>query len=178
MTTSINMEPILNFHCPRYKELSDMGLYLEQMLGVVNDKLSPLGMEPITGAMVSNYIKNKAIPSPVKKKYHRDHLCHIFAVCILKQVFSVQQIADFFEIQGKTYPLETAYNYFCAEFENALKEAFLFTGQALPIIETKRTPETVLVRAVVLSVSNRIYADSALKSITDTKNGQPAASKK
>lgn len=157
------MEDILSFHCPRYEELPDMGLYLEQMLTMLNESLSPICPEPITGAMISNYIKNKTVPSPERKKYRREHLCYIFVTCIVKQVFSVPQIAAFFEMQQATYPLEIAYNYFCCEFENALKEAFLFTGQALPALETKRTEQTILMRAVVLAVSNRIYADYVLK---------------
>lgn len=152
----------LHFHCPRFEELPDMGLYLEQMLLLVNEALAPVCTEPITGAMISNYIKNKAIPAPEKKKYRRHHLCHIFVTCILKQVFSVQQIARFFEIQKSAYPLAIAYDYFCTEFENALREAFFFTGEALPVIETRRTRETVLVRAIVLAASNRVYAEQAL----------------
>lgn len=163
MKTDANLDSILNFHCPRYEELPNIGLYLEQMLSTTNEALEVLCSDKITGAMISNYIKNKAIPAPEKKKYYRRHLCHIFVTCILKQVFSVQQIAEFFEIQQKTYPLDVAYNYFCTEFENALQEAFHFTGQALPLVETKRTEQTVLVRAVVLSASNRVYAEYVLR---------------
>lgn len=162
MEQTLTLDSILNFHCPRYQELPDIGLYLEQILAMINDTLAPIASEPITGAMISNYIKNKAIPAPEKKKYRRDHLCHLFVTCILKQVFSVQQIAAFYEIQRATYPIEIAYDYFCTEFENAIKEAFHFTGQALPAIETKRTEQTVLVRAIVLAVSNRIYAEYVL----------------
>lgn len=165
MESTISRENVLTFHCPRYEELPDIGLYLEQMLHMVNETLLPICSEPITGAMISNYIKNKAIPAPEKKKYRREHLCHIFVTCILKQVFSVQQITAFFEIQQTSYPLKTAYDYFCVEFENALKEAFSFTGEALPVLETKRTEQTVLMRAIVLAVSNRVYAEYVLECV-------------
>lgn len=161
-------DAIIRLHIPRYRELPDIGFYLEQMLNLVNETLEPLGSEPITGAMISNYIKNKAVPAPEKKKYYREHLAHIFVTCILKQVFSVQQIAAFFDVQKASYPLGTAYDYFCAELENALREAFLFTGQALPAIETRRTDETILMRALVLAVSNRIYAEKALDALLST----------
>ena len=62
------------FRCPRYQELPDMGLYLEQVLNLVNTALNPIQSEPLTGAMISNYGKNKAIPAPEKKKYSREHL--------------------------------------------------------------------------------------------------------
>lgn len=157
---------ILGLHIPRYEELPTMGLYLEQLLSIVNQELAPICADPITGAMISNYIKNRAIPSPEKKKYYREHLCYALVTCMLKQVFSVQQIAALFQIQRDTYPLHTAYDHFCAEFENALKEAFRFTGGALPLIETKRTGQTVLVRAAVLSAANQIYVSKALEQLS------------
>ena len=156
------IEKARNFHCPRYHELSDMGLYLEQVIGVVSQALAPIstqGNEIITGAMISNYIKNNALPSPVKKKYYREHLCYMIVLGILKQVFTVQQIGKFFKIQQQTYDLQTAYDYFCTEFENALKEAFDFTGEPLPCIETKRTQQTILVRAMILAAANRVYVE-------------------
>lgn len=147
------------FRCPRYEELPDMGLYLEQVLNLVNGALAPIQSEPLTGAMISNYVKNKAIPAPVKKKYSREHLAYLTVTCLLKQVFTVQQIAQFFTIQRETYPLDVAYNYFCREYENALSAAFAFTGEAMPCIETRRTDQTILVRAVVLAATNRVYAE-------------------
>lgn len=147
------------FRCPRYEELPDMGLYLEQVLTLVNGALANIQSEPLTGAMISNYVKNKAIPSPVKKKYYREHLVYLIVTCLMKQVFTVQQIARFFEIQRETYPLPKAYNYFCAEYENALQAAFAFTGQAMPCIETRRTEQTILVRSIVLAAANRVYAE-------------------
>ena len=147
------------FHCPRYEELPDLELYLEQVLTLLNTSLSPIQSEPLTGAMISNYVKNKAVPAAVKKKYSRDHLVYLVVTCLLKQVFTVQQIARFFEIQRGTYPLQVAYDYFCTEYENALREAFSFTGNALPRVETELTDQTILVRAVVLAAANRVYAE-------------------
>lgn len=147
------------FHGMRFEEIPDMGLYLEQVLTLINGALEPIQSEPLTGAMISNYVKNKAVPAPVKKKYYREHLVYLTVTCMMKQVFTVQQIARFFEIQRQTYPLEKAYNYFCTEYENALQAAFAFTGQAMPCIETKRTEQTILVRSIVLAAANRIYAE-------------------
>lgn len=151
-----------NLSFPRYQEIPDYGLYLEQVLGIVNDILMDICGEPITRAMVNNWIKLKALPSPVRKKYYRDHICYFLVLGSLKQVFTVQQIGTFFEIQRRTYPIESAYNFFCTEFENSVKEAFEFTGNALPIVETKRTEETILTRSMVLAAANRIYVDKCL----------------
>ena len=158
MDRSKSIEAAKAFRCPRYEQLPDMTLYLEQMLGVVNEVLKDIVDEPITGAMINNYVKNGALPPPVRKRYTREHLCYAIVLGILKPVFTVQQMAHFFEIQRQTYPLDVAYDFFCTEFENALKEAYSFTGQALPCVETKRTEQTILVRAIVLAAANRVYA--------------------
>jgi len=150
---------VRGFRFPKYTDIPDMGLYLEQVLGLVNQTLAPIQSEPLTGAMVSNYIKHKAIPAPVKKKYHREHIAYLLATCALKQVFTVQHIARLFEIQRETYTLDVAYNFFCTEYENALMGAFSFTGEALPCIETIRTPQTILVRSMVLTAANRVYVE-------------------
>lgn len=157
-------EKVKKFHCPRYDELPDIGLYLEQVLNIINNVMNPLMIngDKTTGAMISNYIKNGAIESPEKKKYYREHLCYLIIISILKTVFTIQQISKLFDVQKKTYPLETAYNYFCCEFENALNEVINFTGLPLPCIETRRTEQTVLIRAMVLAVSNKIFVDLSI----------------
>ncbi len=146
-----------NFTVPYFDELPNMPLYLEQVLTTVNKILEPVLQEPMTGAMISNYIKHGALPAPNKKKYDREHLCYLIVIALAKPVFTVQQISKFFNIQRMTYPLDIAFNFFCRELENSLKEAFDFTGKALPCIETKRTEQTILVRAMVLSIANQIY---------------------
>ena len=158
MDRSKAIEAAKAFHCPRYEELPAMALYLEQLLGVVNEALRDILDEPITRAMISNYVQSGTLPPPVRKRYSREHLCYAIVIGILKQVFTVQQMSRFFDIQRETYPLNVAYDYFCTEFENALREAFAFTGQALPSVETERTEQTILVRSVVLATANQVYA--------------------
>lgn len=158
MDRSKAVEAVKDFRCPRYQELPAMALYLEQMLSVVNEALRDILDEPITSPMINNYIKSGALPPPMRKRYSREHLCYAIVIGILKPVFTVQQMSRFFAIQRETYPLNVAYDYFCTDFENALKEAFSFTGQALPSVETERTEQTILARSIVLAAANRVYA--------------------
>ena len=162
MNTELINPPLPQLTFPRYDQIPDIGLYLEQVLSIVNDILADISGEPITGAMINNWIKLKALPAPVKKKYYREHICYLIALGSLKQVFSVQHIASFFAIQRETYPLGIAYNFFCTELQNAVEEAFRFTGDALPVVETKRTDQTILLRSMVLAVANRVYVEKCL----------------
>ena len=45
---------VQGFRMPRYRELPDMGLYLEQTVKYINNVLQPLGGTELTGSMVSN----------------------------------------------------------------------------------------------------------------------------
>lgn len=150
---------ITAYHCPRYHELPSISLYLDQLIDTTREATGAVIDEIPTGPMVNNYVKLHVLPPAVRKKYSREHLCYMIIITLLKQVFTLPQIARFFEIQRETYSLEIAYNYFCQEFENALKEAFHFTGNALPCFETRRTEQTVLLRSVVLTAANRIYVE-------------------
>ena len=59
-------EYVAEFHLPRYRELPDIGLHLEQ----VTRYASRYVPSQLTGSMVSNYVKQKLIPGPVKKSYY------------------------------------------------------------------------------------------------------------
>ena len=59
-------EDITQFHLPRYHEIPDVGLFLEQTVRLINQYLYPLGGLELTPSMVSNYVKNKIIAPPAK----------------------------------------------------------------------------------------------------------------
>ena len=48
---------------PRWKELPTLGLYVDQVVAIVNEQLNHLGIEPLTKSMVNNYVKKKVIYS-------------------------------------------------------------------------------------------------------------------
>ena len=48
---------IRDFRLPRFHELPNVGLYLEQVTKYISDSLQPLGGLAITGSMISNYVK-------------------------------------------------------------------------------------------------------------------------
>ena len=62
----------------------------------------------LTSSMINNYVKNGLIPHPDKKKYTKEHLAGLMAVCMLKQVLSIQDIKTLltgWEITAETYEL-------------------------------------------------------------------------
>ena len=153
------------FRFPRFAELPDMGLYLEQLLQLNNGILQPFftrGQPAATSAMVSNYITAGVLAPPERKRYGREHLCRLLVLSLLKESFTIQEICLLFQVQKETYPLPVSYDYFCQDFENALSEAFCPTGLPLPDHATRQTPQTRLLRAMVLATVSRIYINCQL----------------
>lgn len=157
---------IINFHCPRYEEFPDVDLYMEQVVEFLNRHLSvflsPNEEKSITPTMVNNYVKQKVITPPNKKRYARIQLVHLFVIGILKQVLNIADVAKLIELQIRMYPIDMAYNYFCAELEQALHATFItrdFSAQS-PII--KNTTVSEIVRSALWSFANKIYVKKYL----------------
>ena len=55
------------FHLPRYEDIPNVGLYLEQTVSYITDYLRPLQEGAITSSMASNYVKKKLVANPVRK---------------------------------------------------------------------------------------------------------------
>ena len=100
------LSAVKDFSLPRYAELPNFGLYLEQALKVINEALSPVISEPITKPMMNNYVKHGVVPAAQQKRYYRDSLCYALVMGALKPVFTVEQVGEFFCIQRETYPIQ------------------------------------------------------------------------
>lgn len=80
---------------PRYSQLPDIGLYMDQVIALTERFLGPIfnGETTIlTASMVNNYVKQHLLPPPYKKRYNREHVARLIAICILKQVLSIPEI--------------------------------------------------------------------------------------
>ena len=152
---------IQGFHLPRYQDLPNMGLYLEQTTKYINHFLAPLGCIEITSSMISNYVKKGLLPSPVKKQYYADQLAYLFFISLAKQVLSMENIIALIERQRKTYTIPVAYNYFCMELENMLYYVFGLTDTVEDVGVTQ-THEKNMLRSLIVAAAQIIYLDRCL----------------
>ena len=79
------------FRLPRYREIPDVGLYLDQTVKYINPFLAPLGFAEITPSMVSNYVKKGYIKSPVRKQYDAVQIAYLFFIAVAKNVLSMDK---------------------------------------------------------------------------------------
>ncbi|MGB4984635.1 MAG: DUF1836 domain-containing protein [Erysipelotrichaceae bacterium] len=113
---------INDFHLPRYSELPTIELYSDQLISYINSNLQLISVDkPLTTAMINNYVKNGLISKSNNKKYNRNHIAYLIVVYIFKQIYSIEEIRQMINIQISVFDIETAYDYFAIELENALK---------------------------------------------------------
>lgn len=157
-------ESLRDFHLPRYHEIPDVGLYLEQAAKYIGGCVSPLGDMALTGSMISNYVKKGLIASPVKKQYSRDQLAYLLFIAVAKNVLSLDALADFIRLQQRTYELPRAYDYFCQQFEWMLKFCFELTD-TIEDLGADSTDEKRLLSTCVAAVVQKVYLEKCLAEI-------------
>lgn len=160
-------QKVRELHLPRYHELPTLELYMDQVISVINGALRPLfssGDAPVlTPTMVGNYVKQKLVSPPIKKRYNRDHVVAFLVVALLKQVFSIAEVDLLIKRQIQSYPPQTAYDYFCTELETALQMAFGTRQTAVADMADAGTADQELLRSAVLSLVNKIYVQKFLE---------------
>ena len=122
------MEVVFSF--PKWEDLPELDLYLDQVLLYVNNVCSP-GISPsdkgLTASMINNYVKHGYIEKPKKKKYERRQVARLIAITVLKTVFSIQEISATLNLLHQEMDSQELYNDFVA-YMNGEKE------QVAPII--------------------------------------------
>lgn len=156
---------INEFHLPRWNELPNIDLYLDQVVNLINSTLSPYiflnndekkeNVQVLTKTMINNYVKNNLIEAPEKKLYSKIQLAKLFVICILKQVYSMQDISTLICISLEKTTAPEKYDTFCELFEKALvctfnQEEFL----------DNNTENSHLLKTVLLSCSYKIYVQN------------------
>lgn len=111
---------------PRWDDLPDFHLYMDQVLSLVNDYLSFAQVrsdeKPLTAAMINNYVKLKILPKPVKKRYTRVHLAHLVIIGLLKGIYPIGDIKAGLLLQVMAFrgDYRAAYNMFCRQYDKSL----------------------------------------------------------
>lgn len=163
----VSVDGVSQFRLPRFTEIPNVGLYLEQTTKYINGFLSPIGFE-ITSSMIRNYVKKGLVKNPVQKQYYSDHIGHLIVITILKNVISLENIATLFVNQQKVYTDAVAYDYFCMELENMLSFQFGLKDSVDKVGSTS-SMEKKMLRSAIIAVSHIIYLKHCFLEISTNK---------
>jgi len=154
---------ISRFHIPRWHELPNIDLFLEQVVTLINNSLEPYIFfvdtnkeenDLLTKTMINNYVKHGIIEPPIKKQYSKSQVAKLFAICVLKQVYSMDDIKKLLTMALRT-DIQISYDKFCNLFEEALDCAY---NKKDYIDKTSTNEYQYLLKTVLLSCSYKIYS--------------------
>ncbi len=152
---------IQDFHLPRWNELPNIDLYIDQLVSLLEQYLSGYIKNDnekeekiVTKTMINNYVKHNIIKSPINKKYNKEHVASLFVILVLKQVYSINDIKKLIHLAIETSPIELAYNRFCSELEKAIRIVF---AEKNYVKNSRLSEEQYILRNVVQSFANKLY---------------------
>ena len=137
----------MSISLPTYDQIPNVGLYLEQVTKYVNEALEPMGCAPLTGSMISNYVKKGLLRNPVKKQYDREHIARLMVIAVSKTVLPLEDIA---RLPADCPAGQEGYAAFCAMLERAMEEAF-------------SAPRRSLLEDTVDAVAHRLCLEARLR---------------
>ncbi len=155
-------EPLAEaLHLPAWETLPDFGLYMDQVIVLMERALEGVLPEgELTKSMVNNYVKVGLIPRPTGKKYEREHLARLLMICILKQALSMEEIAALLAMLCKQ-GVKDGYSQFLTEV-SGLREAVV-SGRIDLWLERADEQRQAL-RAGVIAAICTVFARTMIRS--------------
>ena len=105
-----------------WEQLPDFALYMDQVLSYMDRQVIRFDEDDgLTSAMVNNYTKSGLVPRAAGKKYNREHLAYLTAICVLKRVMSTRGMDLLIkqDLQGER-SVADGYAAFCESLDKAL----------------------------------------------------------
>ena len=151
-------DSIRDFRMPRYNEIPDVGLFLEQTTKFISEALKPLENIQLTSSMISNYVKRGLVAKPVRKQYDREQIAYLIFIAVTKNILSLEEIQLQITVQKSIYTPEKAYNYFCDELENVLHYSFGMI-EKLEAVGVEKSDTKTMLRNTIIAVGHKVYLD-------------------
>lgn len=93
------MESLERISYIRFEDIPNIDLYMDQVTTFMDEKLQATTRNPgedkiLTKTMINNYAKNDLLPSPLKKKYSKEHMMILIMIYYFKGVLSFNDIHE------------------------------------------------------------------------------------
>ncbi|MCI9476541.1 DUF1836 domain-containing protein [Anaerovoracaceae bacterium 41-7] len=157
-------EQLKNMRPEGWDQIPDIDLYMDQVISYMSRQhigLEPLGDESLTAAMINNYVKHGLLPRAKGKRYSREHLAYLTAICLLKQVLSVSETGALLEKEMEHSDIRTFYD----QYLEILDETFTETASRLCEEESKESLAELALTMAVESYAKMLACKKILKEI-------------
>lgn len=169
----IRWENYLNhYKLPDWKELPDIGLYMDQVIALLGQYLDFIPVEdqkdkPVTSTTINNYVRLKVMPAPEKRKYYRIHIAYMIMIFTLKQgtsISSLQKLLPAGEDEEEVRSFYTSYiqrvqqvgNFYTAQTRAAAQSILNAQG------EEEGAVEDFILQSVLMSGFSQILGEKLL----------------
>ena len=155
---------ITNYHLPEWDAIPDFGLYMDQVIVLLEGYLSfiPTGsagkdskdQQIVTSSTINNYVRLRIMPAPVKRKYFRVHIAYLIMILTMKQSISISDVQKIIPADIPEEDVRAIYQEYSEKFRHI---ALFFNQQVQDAAEDIRTPDQPGEAAV-----SRLVIESAL----------------
>ena len=161
-----------NYKLPAWKELPDIGLYMDQVIALLGQYLDFIPTEdskdkPVTPTTINNYVRLKVMPAPEKRKYYRVHIAFLIMIFTLKQGISINGLQ---QLLPSTADEEEIKNFYTSYVERLQEVGNFYTAQTRAAVQDILDPqvtdegvvENVIIQSILQSGFSRIMAEKLL----------------
>lgn len=163
-----------NYKLPAWKELPDIGLYMDQVIALLGQYLDFIPVEdqkndkPVAPTTINNYVRLKVMPAPEKRKYYRIHIAYLIMIFTLKQGTSISGIqrllpANAGEEEVKEFytsyveRLQYVATFYTAQTRDAAKDVLDPQGGGDDVVEH------LVIQSILTSALSRILGEKLLR---------------
>jgi len=165
---------ITDYHLPEWETIPDFGLYMDQVIVLLEQYLSfipsPAGTKEhfVTSSTINNYVRLKIMPAPVKRKYHRVHIAYLIMILTMKQSLSISDVQKVIPPDSSEEEVRVVYENYS---ENFRRLALFFNQQVQSGAEGIHTPgqstdnavELLVIESALIAGFSKILAEKLIR---------------
>ena len=165
---------ITDYHLPEWNAIPDLGLYMDQVIVLLEQYLSfipsPVGTKEhfVTSSTINNYVRLKIMPAPVKRKYHRVHIAYLIMILTMKQSLSISDVQKVIPPNSSEEEVRAVYENYSEKFRRL---ALFFNQQVQSGAEGIHAPgqssdnavELLVIESALIAGFSKILAEKLIR---------------
>lgn len=156
----------------KWEEIPDIDLYMDQVLSYMTRQHAGLELdENLTSAMINNYMKKDLLPRARGKKYNREHIAYLTAICLLKQVLSVADAGELLSSQIRQREEEEVRRFY-SKYTAIMDREFKRVSEGLPETADKTTLSDAALRLAISSYAQKLACQQLLKALREREESE------
>lgn len=158
-----------NYRLPQWKELPDIGLYMDQVIALLAQYMDFIPLEgprnrPLTPTTINNYVRLKVMPAPIKRKYYRIHIAYLVIIFTMKQGISINSIQRILPQEAEEEEIRAFYTSYIEKL-HLMAEAFCEESRknAEDVrLDNENAVEDIIMQIVLTSAFSRLFAEKLM----------------